>query len=187
MSDSDIVEIKKEVAVLQERIKNERILVSIVGLVILTFLGYINLFSIPTEAEKQVTEKMDPAVDDAMASWLKNNSAFEYIKKLEEMKAEAENLINTISQRDQEAIRLINLIRIKLVDTPWPEGAYGVLASGECPQGFARKSAFLHAIKFQQNSDTYIGQSSLGSSRINIHNNGQSGALANLDLVVCVK
>jgi hypothetical protein len=72
-------------------------------------------------------------------------------------------------------------------DSIWPNGSYGIFAYGKCPKGFTKKTASLHAIKFYMNTKDYITPSSLGNSRISIHNNGNSGAQANLDLVVCLK
>ena len=64
----------------------------------------------------------------------------------------------------------------------WPEGNYGIFACGNCPDGFRKETAFLNGITFHANTTTFIKASSLGSSHIDIHNAGRSGALGDIKL-----
>ncbi len=69
----------------------------------------------------------------------------------------------------------------------WPEGSYGILANGDCPDGFVRHEGKLLAIKLFANDVRYISPSTFGNSNLGIHNLGRSGNLGDLNLVTCIK
>ncbi|GAB4123821.1 MAG: hypothetical protein Tsb0027_21950 [Wenzhouxiangellaceae bacterium] len=103
---------------------------------------------------------LDTRIDDKLVPYLTQNDANEiYLKKIDHIEQQAE----------------------------WPDGKYVVLAHGDCPSGFVLARGFIGAIKFQDYSKLYLNEVQFGSSSITIHNNGNSGARANINISACVK
>lgn len=103
---------------------------------------------------------LDSRIEEKLQPYLTQQGASEiYLKKIDHVEQQAE----------------------------WPEGKYVILAHGDCPSGFVLAKGLLGAIKFHQNSKLYLNEVQFGSSSIGIHNNGNSGALANIHISACVK
>jgi len=71
----------------------------------------------------------------------------------------------------------------------WPPGSYCILASGACPKGFTKHSAYMKALKMAKLNAKYLKTDQFGDSSIGCHGYCQEryGVYADLEINSCCK